>query len=352
MIVNLLFIVLAIVMLGVLIVVHEFGHYLAGRLTGMTVLEFSVGFGPKLLGWRRKQIDYSLRAIPLGGYCKFLGEDEKSDDPRAMNNLAVWRRFITVLAGPLMNFVFALVVCVVVMVAYEGSRTLPCIEQVSAGSPAQAAGLEAGDVIVAVDGHALDDGNSATLSMAILAAGEGEAVELTVEREGENLTLSIVPETVELEDGTQARQIGIVYRTEFVERYTLLEALRLAPARSVEMVRFMLQSLKELVFHGEGVQDVAGPVGIIGMISEQTRVGGVYTALQLLFIISLNLGLMNLLPLPALDGGRLVFLLVEGVRRKSVPAEKEGMVHAIGLLLLVGLILVITYQDVLRLIAG
>ena len=165
MIVNLLYILLAIVILGVLVMVHEFGHYIVGRLTGMTVLEFSIGFGPKLLGWRRKGIDYSLRLIPLGGYCSFLGEDENNDDPRAMNNQPVWRRFLTVLAGPLMNFVFAFLICVVSMMLYEGVRSLPQIQEVAAGSPAAEAGIAPGDTIVAVNGREITDGNSLTLSL-------------------------------------------------------------------------------------------------------------------------------------------------------------------------------------------
>ena len=135
MIVDILYILLAIALLGVLVMVHEFGHYIVGRLTGMTVLEFSIGFGPKLLGWRRKEIDYSLRLIPLGGYCSFLGEDENNDDPRAMNNLPVWRRFLTVFAGPAMDFVFALAVCVLSMMLYEGVRTQPLIQATASLMP-------------------------------------------------------------------------------------------------------------------------------------------------------------------------------------------------------------------------
>ena len=351
MIVDILYILLAIALLGVLVMVHEFGHYIVGRLTGMTVLEFSIGFGPKLLGWRRKEIDYSLRLIPLGGYCSFLGEDENNDDPRAMNNLPVWRRFLTVFAGPAMNFVFALAVCVVSMMLYEGVRTQPLIQEVVPASPAAQAGIEAGDTIVAVNGREISDGNSLTLSLSIATAGEGEAVEITVLRDGERETLSMVPSAVVLEDGTSVKQIGIVYTTQVVERYSLGAALRAAPQRLWEIVETMIDALKGLVFHGEGATEMAGPVGIVGMISEETRTGGFYMVLYLMYIISLNLGLMNLLPLPALDGGRLVFLIVEAIRRKPVPPEKEGMVHGVGMLLLLGLIVVITYQDIVRLIA-
>ena len=153
MIVDILYILLAIALLGVLVMVHEFGHYIVGRLTGMTVLEFSIGFGPKLLGWKRKGIDYSLRAVPLGGYCSFLGEDENNSDPRAMNNQPVWRRFLTVLAGPMMNFIFAFIVCVVMLMGYFTAGVVsPTVESVYADYPAAQAGMQAGDVIVEADG--------------------------------------------------------------------------------------------------------------------------------------------------------------------------------------------------------
>ena len=175
-----------------------------------------------------------------------------------------------------------------------------------------------------------------------------EPIDFTVERDGERLTFSVAPAAMTDETGATAYMIGIVFpgRT-----YNLGEALAEAPRLMVDFVKMMLDALKNLVFHGQGVNDMAGPVGIISVVSEVAR-EGFYMVLYILFIISLNLGLMNLLPLPALDGGRLVFLIVEAIRRKPVPPEKEGMVHGIGMLLLLGLIVVITWQDIARLIAG
>ena len=352
MIVNLLYILLAIVLLGVLVVVHEFGHYIVGRLTGMTVLEFSVGFGPKLLGWKRKDIAYSLRIVPLGGYCSFLGEDKNDDDPRAMNNRPVWRRFLTVLAGPMMNFVFAFIVCVVMLMAYfTAGIASPTVEAVYEDMPAAQAGMQAGDVIVEANGEPIEfsEEGANELRAIIAASPVDEPIEFIVERDGERLTISATPAAeVNEQTGETSYMIGIVFpgRT-----YSFGEALAEAPRMMVDFVKMMLDALKDLVFHGEGAEDVTGPVGIISVVSTVAR-EGLYMVLYILFIISLNLGLMNLLPLPALDGGRLVFLIVEAIRRKPVPPEKEGMVHGIGLLLLLGLIVVITYQDNARLIAG
>ena len=352
MIVNILYILLAIVLLGVLVMVHEFGHYLVGRLTGMTVLEFSIGFGPKLIGWRRKEIDYSLRVIPLGGYCSFLGEDEKNDDPRAMNNKPVWRRFLTIFAGPAMNFVFAFLACVALLMGYmTAGIATPTVEDVYQDMPAAEAGIQAGDVIVEANGEeiAFSEEGAQKLRDLISTSPVDEEIEFVVERNGERINVSAAPALMTDEQtGTSSYMIGIVFEG---RTYTLGEALAQAPRTMIDFVKMMLDALKNLVFHGEGVDEMAGPVGIISVVSEVAR-EGFYMVLYILFVISLNLGLMNLLPLPALDGGRLVFLIVEAIRRKPIPPEKEGMVHGVGMLLLLGLILVITYQDIVRLIAG
>lgn len=352
MISNILYILLAIVMLGIIVTVHEFGHYLVGRLCGIGIVEFSVGFGPRLLGWERKGIKYSLRCIPLGGYCAFVGEDERNDDPRAMNNQSVWKRFITVLAGPMMNFVLAFVVCAVMLGSYFIAETYPVIDQVMADMPAEAAGLERGDRIVAVRGVEIESNDTEGVRQVLGAMQSGDLtrpIELTVERDGQRLDYAITAVPVAQEDGGDARyQIGIVFSS---RTYNFLEAIREAGSYMVETTGQMLESLKNLIFKGEGLDDTAGTVGIIAVVSQRAR-EGMYMVLWLIFIISLNLGIMNLLPIPALDGGRLLFLIVEMIRRKPIPPEKEGTVHAIGMLLIFGLFIVLTYHDIVKLVTG
>ena len=346
---NILYILLAIVMLGIIVTVHEFGHYCVGRLCGIGIVEFSVGFGPRLLGWERKGIQYSLRAIPLGGYCAFVGEDERNDDPRAMNNQPVWKRFLTVLAGPFMNFVLAFVVCAVMLNAYFIAETYPVVDQVMADMPAQQAGLEAGDRIVEVNGVALtNDTAGVNLMLQTMQSGDmTQPVDLVIERGGQRMDYAITAVPVESEGATRY-QIGIVFSS---RTFTFLESIREAGSYMVETTGMMLDSLKNLVFRGEGLEDTAGTVGIIAVVSQRVR-EGMYMALWLIFIISLNLGIINLLPLPALDGGRLLFLIVEVIRRKPIPPEKEGTVHAIGMVLLLGLFVVLTYHDIVRLVTG
>ena len=346
---NILYILLAIVMLGIIVTVHEFGHYLVGRLCGIGVLEFSVGFGPRLLGWERKGIKYSLRAIPLGGYCAFLGEDERNDDPRAMNNQPVWKRFLTVLAGPFMNFVLAFVVCAIMLNAYFIAETYPTVSEVVEGMPAEAAGLAAGDEILEVNGVALThDTAGVNLMLKTMQSGDmTQPIDLLIERDGEKHAFQMTAVPVETDDGTRY-QIGIVFSS---RTFTFFESIKEAGSYMVETTGMMLDSLKNLIFKGEGLEDTAGTVGIIAVVAQRAR-EGMYMVLWLMYIISLNLGIMNLLPIPALDGGRLLFLIVEAIRRKPIPPEKEGMVHAVGMVLILGLFVVLTYHDIVRLVTG
>ncbi|MBR0368902.1 MAG: site-2 protease family protein [Clostridia bacterium] len=350
MLTNILYILLAIVMLGIIVTVHEFGHYLVGRLCGIGIVEFSVGFGPRLLGWKRKGIQYSLRAIPLGGYCAFVGEDERNDDPRAMNNQPVWKRFLTVLAGPFMNFVLAFVTCTAMLALFTVAESFPAVENLSPDMPAVAAGVEKGDVIVQVNGDDIEYGGAgvAQIVRAIQGVEPGSTVKLVVERDGQRIPLEMQTAAVTTENGVTHGMIGI----EFSRRtFTVPEALRYAGAYMVGTTKTMLDSLRRLFFHGEGVGQITGTVGVIAVVSQYAR-DGWYEVLWLMFVISLNLGIMNLLPLPALDGGRLVFLIVEAIRRKPIPPEKEGMVHGIGLVLVLGLFVLLTFHDIYRLILG
>ncbi len=351
MIVNFLYVLLAILMLGIIVTVHEFGHYVVGRLCGIGIVEFSVGFGPRIFGWERKGIRYSLRSIPLGGYCAFVGEDERNDDPRTMHNQPVWKRFLTVLAGPFMNFVLAFVVCALMLHGYFIAETYPIIDNVIADMPAESAGLQAGDRILQINDVEIDEGSSGVGQIvdAIQAGDMSQPIEVVVDRDGERRAFSMSAVPVADEETQSTRwQIGIMFAS---RNYTLGEALRVSGSYMVETTATMLESLRNLIFKGEGLNETAGTVGIIALVSQRAR-EGMYMVLWLMFIISLNLGIMNLLPIPALDGGRLLFLVVEAIRRKPIPPEKEGAVHGIGMLLLLGLFVVLTFHDIVRLVSG
>lgn len=335
-----MYVVLALLLLGVLIIAHEAGHFWAARACGIGVQEFSMGMGPLIAKWKsRKGTQFSVRLLPIGGFCQFYGEDEDEPDPRAFNNQAVWKRAVTVASGPLMNFLVAFLVIVLFMSGIGINTIVPKIAQVEEN--AQAAGLQVGDTIVSVNGAEMT--NYQQISQAI-AASEGNDVTLGVKRGKEELSLTLTP----FYDEEAGRfRVGFSFGQERV-RTSVLTSIPFSVQYNVESVKLILSTLKDLVFKGQGVDDVTGPVGTVYVIQEVTQQGGLDVYLELIALISVNLGVMNLLPIPGLDGSRLLFLLIEAVRRKPVKREWEGAIHAAGFILLMGLMVLLTYKDIMR----
>lgn len=335
-----MYVVLALVLLGVLIIAHEFGHFLAARLCGIEVVEFSMGMGPLLLKKRsRRGTQFSVRLLPIGGYCQFYGEDEERDDPRAFNRQKIWKRALTVASGPLMNFLIAIVVIALYMSLLGLESIVPRVAEIE--EPAMSAGLMVGDEIVTVNGQQVSD--TGTIAQAISQSG-GKTVELVVLRKGEFVELSIEPF---LDEELGRYRVGMTFAVERV-RVPLLKSVPFACAYSVESVRAILDALIGILSSGQGADQVTGPVGTVAGISDMTQEGGIDVYLQLLAMVSVNLGVMNLLPIPGLDGSRLLFLLVEAIRRKPVRRELEGAIHAAGLILLMVLMVVLTYKDIVQ----
>lgn len=349
---SILYILLAIVLLGVLITVHEFGHFFAARLTGIAVKEYSIGFGPKLLQWKSKKHEtlFTLRPFPLGGYCMFYGDEtdqQNADDPRAFDKAKVWKRMITVVSGPLMNFVLAFVLAVALMAGYGFTVAQPYIGNVEANMPAAEAGLLPNDVLTAVDGQAIGIGDASALTNAIAKVPAGQSVTLTVQRDGKPLSLAVTPV---YDETTQRNRIGIG-----INAYAQLQSGQIIPAAwnsCVYASTIILNSLGKLFTTGEGFNQASGPVGVVQMVAQQTQQGGFEIFLNLAVIISSNLGLVNLLPIPGLDGSRLVFMLIEAIRRKPISRKIESTVHLAGYALLLGLMIFFTFNDVSRLITG
>jgi regulator of sigma E protease len=342
----------AVALLGVIVMFHELGHYLAGRALKIGIEEFSIGFGPKLIQWKRSDIKYSYRAVPLGGFCRFLGEDETAADPRALNNQPVWKRFIAILSGPVMNFVLAYIVTVVFFAAIglRDAEAVPMVGQVMPDKPAIKAGLLAGDVVESVNGMELtyDEAGVEAIRRAIYENEGAGPVSLAIKRGEESLVIDIVPEL----DANGVYMVGIYFASDFVGEATylpIIQNLRYSARVIANTMSGMLAALADMIRTGEGFEQSAGPVGIIDMVGQGIR-SGFDEVLWLIIIISMNLGIMNLLPLPALDGGRLILLVIEGVRRKPMNREREGMIHLIGFGALIILILIFTYKDIMRLI--
>ena len=368
---TLLYVLAALIMLGVMVTVHEAGHFFAARATGIPVKEFSIGMGPKLFSWKRKkhETDFSLRLIPAGGYCAFYGEDdidgkEAKNDPRAFGNYAVWRRLVTVLMGPVMNFVLALVVAAalysVVGEDTQGYFTAPQIAAVQEGSPAEAAGIHSGDLVETINGESAvgitEDGTAYRISALIDTYREGgEPLLLGVKRGDNDLLIQLTPQYSE----TEGRYlIGVNLNPGYVPVYTQVSVFRAAQLGASYCVRAagaIISSLRDLITAKVGLDQASGPVGIVKLIAEETQKSAAESAREafitygeLLVMISVNLGLFNLIPIPGLDGSRIVFLIIEGIRRKPVPQKVEAYVHMSGYILLFGLMIIMTYKDVLN----
>lgn len=336
-------ILLAILALGILIIVHEGGHFLMARLSGMRVDRFSIGFGPKLFSFKRGETIYQIAAIPLGGFVQIAGlnpgeEGISADDPRAYPNRPVWQRLATIFAGPGTNYIFAAFLLLGMFLAWgvPGPGKAPVVDDLVEGKPAAAAGFEPDDEIIAVAGKPVHEiGDVAPL----VNASQGQPISVDLLRNGKPLTLKVKPE----KDGSDYRigiALGVTTTWEQVSTGTRLKRALTYP---FEYSAFVLQTLVS-----GGVKQIwkqgSGPPGIIKEIKKRIEHGPKH-ALMIIAMISIYLGLFNLLPLPGLDGGRLVFLGWEAVSRRRVNQRVEQTVHMVGVLLLLGLIIVVSLKN-------
>ena len=338
-------IILALLVFSFLIFSHELGHFLLAKKNGIGVTEFAIGMGPTLLHFDRKETRYSLKLIPFGGFCQMVGELE--DDSEAMpdnsfNSKGPWARLSVILAGPFFNFVFAWILAMIVIGSVGIDR--PVASGVVEGLPCAEAGMEAGDTLVRVNDKKITVWRDLQL---YLALHEGETVELTYERDGEERTVSIAPAYVE----GSGYMIGVQSsgRTDTgiwdTIRYSLYEVKY--------WISYTLTSLRMLVTGQVGVNDVSGAVGIVDqldtIVDETAQYGAYPVFLELAnfcILLSANLGVVNLLPIPAMDGGRALFIILEIIRGKPVDREKEGWVHTIGLVCLMILMVFLLFNDV------
>lgn len=335
-----MYVLLALLLLGMLIMAHEAGHYLAARASGIEVQEFAMGMGPCLLKWKnRNGTQFSLRVFPIGGYCQFFGEDQDLSDPRAFNNQNVWKRFLTVISGPAMNFVVAFLVIVLYLSAIGLYDTIPAVYSVE--EHAAQAGLMAGDEIVYVNGQVVKD---SSLIIDVVSKSEGSPVTLTVLRGGEEKDVVITPF---YDEEAQRYRVGFTF-DQARRRIPISTSIPFSASYNFESATLILDTLRNLVTTGEGADELTGPVGTVYVIQEVTREGGLDIYMQMISVISMNLGVINLLPLPGLDGSRLLFLAYEAIRRKPVKREIEGGIHFAGLILLLGLMVVLTYKDIVQ----
>lgn len=319
------------------ILFHEFGHFAIAKAAGIKVNEFSIGMGPKLFQTSRGETKYTIRLLPVGGYCSMEGEDEKSDDPRSFNNASPLARIAVVAAGAIMNFVLAVIVLTIV--SYSTGVATTTVSETIENSPAANAGIKSGDIILSINNKEINNWDSVIDEVS--ASNPEEDMKIKISRNGEVIEFTLKPVMSEEENRVI---IGIIPKTEKSISSAVIGGFQ----KTGYMLNILLGFIKMIFSGGVSTKDLSGPVGVIYTIGEAAKYGFV-NVLYLTGFISVNLGVFNLLPIPALDGSRIVFILIEILRGKPIDPEKEGYVHFIGLVLLMLLMIVVTYTDIVRL---
>lgn len=341
-------IILAILLFSAIVIFHELGHFLLAKKNKIRVDEFSLGLGPTIFGKQFGETKFSLKLLPFGGAC-MMGEDDVDDmSEGSFNSKSVWARMSVIVAGPVFNLILAWILCMII-IGWTGYRA-PVVSSVTDGYSAQEEGIEPGDVIKKIGGKSVHIWNDISLYN-MMHAGT-KSVEVKYERDGNDYTVVLEPKQNE---GDAFPLLGIT-GGEMV-RPGVIGTVRYGAYTVKYWITYTVDSLKMLISGKVGVKDLSGPVGIVSAVDdvyqEAAPAGMAVVILNLLNIgvlLTANLGVMNLLPLPALDGGRLVFLIIEAVRGKRVPPEKEGMVHFAGFVLLMALMVVIMFNDILKLV--
>ena len=417
-----------ILILGAIVLVHEFGHFFFAKLFGIHVYEFSIGMGPKLFGWKRKNdvTDYSIRAIPIGGFCALAGEDNEYDDQekvpkdRRLNAKPVWQRFLVMVFGAGNNFLLAILLLFIIALGWgattneaivsefsnyitvteskvadlkkndkilmidnievnanensdleyylnkvdskkvtviverkgkeakvtvDSSKLLEKVTTDVPVTPAEKAGLQIGDKIVKINGHKIKSSDDVSIYLQIEA--KNKPITFTVERDGETLDIEVTPakETV---DGNVIYRVGIMSKGK--TEHGFIPAIKYTFTKLVALIRQMIITFKGLFTGGLSVKQLSGPVGIYNIVGTSAKSGGLVNLLYLTALLSVNVGFLNLLPFPAFDGGRVLFLIIEKIKGTPVKPETENKIHTIGFFLLIALMIYITFNDVIKLI--
>ena len=350
-------VLVALLLLGILITVHEFGHYIFARMTGIEVMEFAIGFGPKIVGWTGKSgTKFALRCIPLGGYCAFYGEDDVEgkamNDPRAFGKQPVWKRMLSVLMGPGMNFLLPLVVLVRYFWIGGVTGTEALVADVEQGGPAYTAGLQAGDIILDVNGTAPNPENASQSLTELINASQGDAMVLGIRRDGERTEITLTP-FYDAETGRYRMGIHVsaVASGEMLP-VSFGEAVRDSWNVCVNAATIIGQALRDMVTTGARLNEVGGLVGTVAAVSEQVSTYGFAAFINALVVISINLGIMNLLPIPPLDGGRFVVEIFQKGTRKTVSQKAMNYMSLAGMALFLGFFVIMLNQDIQRFVFG
>ena len=346
--------VIAILIFGLIVTIHEFGHFICAKASGIKVIEFSIGMGPRIFKIKKGETEYSLRILPVGGFCAMEGEDDDSEDNRSFRKQKVWKRIIVLVAGAVMNFVLGFVLVTIMTCiggdvptmeirGFSGTENADGTVEYMAGS--YDAGLRHGDVILE-----MDDMHIFSTTDISYMLGQSDKHDVVVERDGEEILFEDVQFANSRDGGVI--DFGLVY-----EKKNIGNVLSYSGKDCVSLGRLVWMSLRDLVTGKYKTSELSGPVGVVTVIDETAQQGDnlhekAVSLLYLTAMLTINIGIFNLLPIPGIDGGRLLFCFIEIIRRKPVKPEHEGYVHLAGMVLLFGIMIYATYNDIIRLITG
>ena len=342
-----------VLILGVIVCVHEFGHFFFAKLFGIYVYEFAIGMGPKIFCWKGKngETSYSLRAIPIGGFCSLAGEgtdeDKKVPKDRLLQSKPAWQRFLVMFFGAGNNFLLALIVLFFIgLISGCPIDKEPVIKEVTEGSPAALAGIMPGDTVKYINGDRVSNNEDMQIYL-YMAKGETEFIIL---RNGVEQNIKVTPLTEEeKKEQNKDYSYGFSYEEKIEYEYGFINAIKYSFNRFGSLTRQMVLTFRGLFTGGISVKELSGPVGIFGAV-DKTKDSGVTNLFSLLALLSLNVGFVNLIPFPAFDGGRILFLIIEKIKGKPVKAETENLIHTIGFFILLALIIYVTINDIIRLV--
>lgn len=338
-----------IIILGAIVGIHEFGHFLFAKLSNTYVYEFSIGMGKKLFTHRKKdsETEFNIRLVPIGGFVSICGEnaieDENIPKDRQLCNKSFLQRFSILFAGPAFNFIFAFILLFISALIYGSISTKPVIGSVMEGYPAYTAGLREGDLIKKIDGKKVNSWDAALLK---IQTANGKELTFTIEENGQTKDIKVSPIVEEAEDGTKSYKYGI--STNGTKERGFVKSLNYAISKTESLFGTMIETLKYLFTGRAKVNDLSGPVGIYSLVGQQAK-AGLESIIYLTAYLSINVGALNLIPFPAFDGGRILFLIIEKITKKKIPPKVENMVNTIGFLAIIGLMIFVTFNDILRL---
>lgn len=344
--------ILFIIILGGIVAIHEFGHFIFAKLANIYVYEFSIGFGKKIFSKKRNnsETEFSVRLFPLGGYVAIAGQDAEIVDEnvpkdKLMCEKNFLQRFLVLIAGPFNNFLLAFLLLLISAFIYGSVSLEPYIGNVAVGYPAYEAGIEAGDLVLSIDGEKIKSWDKGLVKLQTV---EGDPVTIEVKKTNGMIVKYQITPVKEVDfEGNESYKLGI--QTRYEKEYGFFTSIKYAFTRTISLFGSMIDTLKYLFTGKVGVNKLSGPLGIYSLINSQSK-EGLEAILYLTAYLSINVGVINLLPFPAFDGGRILFLIIEKVFKKPVSSKTEYMINSIGFMLLIALLIYVTFNDIIRMI--